>query len=135
MRRQGLAFLAGFLAACGGGGGGGPAPVAPTPVTVALVPVATGLSAPVLLTHAGDTSGRRFVVEQVGRIRILDAGGTLLPAPFLDLVITTYRALRTDQLVNEATRLLLAAHRESPVYTRGAVVVGILLALPEMFPT
>lgn len=108
MRRQGLAFLAGFLAACGGGGGGGgPAPVPPTPVTVALEPVASGLSAPVLLTHAGDTSGRRFVVEQVGRIRILDAGGTLLPAPFLDL---TAAITPLDASYDERGLLGLAFH-------------------------
>jgi putative cell wall-binding protein len=48
-----------------------------------LVPVVTaGLASPVLVTHAGDA--RLFVVEQAGRIRIVD-GGTLLPAPFLDI--------------------------------------------------
>ena len=36
------------------------------------------------MTHAGDGSGRLFVLEQTGRIRIID-GGTLLPTPFLDL--------------------------------------------------
>lgn len=32
-----------------------------------------------------DGSGRIFVVERVGRIRIIDADGNLLPEPFLDL--------------------------------------------------
>lgn len=36
------------------------------------------------LTHAGDGSGRLFVVEKAGRVRII-AGGALLPAPFLDI--------------------------------------------------
>jgi len=41
---------------------------------------------PVHVTHAGDGSGRIFVVEQAGRIRILDNGAVIpLPVPFLDL--------------------------------------------------
>ncbi len=83
MRRHAFALVCGFLVACGGGGGGGPPP--PSPITVALEPIASGLTAPVMLTHAGDGSGRRFVVEQIGRIRVIDATGTLLAAPFLDL--------------------------------------------------
>lgn len=49
-----------------------------------LTPVASGLNAPVLITHAGDGSGRLFVVEQGGAIRILQ-NGQLLPTPFLDI--------------------------------------------------
>lgn len=51
---------------------------------VVLTPVVSGLSAPVLVTHAGDGSGRLFIVEQVGRIRVVK-NGVLLPKPFLDL--------------------------------------------------
>jgi glucose/arabinose dehydrogenase len=51
-------------------------------LTVGLEPVATGLSSPVFVTHAGDD--RLFVVEQVGRIRVLQQG-TLLTVPFLDI--------------------------------------------------
>jgi glucose/arabinose dehydrogenase len=47
--------------------------------------VASGLSRPVLLTHAGDGSQRRFIVEQDGRIRILTGSGVLLTTPFLDI--------------------------------------------------
>jgi len=43
-----------------------------------------GFTQPVHVTHAGDGSGRTFVVEQAGRIRILD-NGALLPTPYLDL--------------------------------------------------
>jgi glucose/arabinose dehydrogenase len=51
-------------------------------VAAVLTPVTTGLSAPVFITHAGDS--RLFIVEQPGRIRILHQG-TLNPVPFLDI--------------------------------------------------
>ena len=47
--------------------------------------IANGIDRPVFVTHAGDGSGRLFVIEQEGAIRIIDAGGTLLPTPFLDI--------------------------------------------------
>lgn len=46
--------------------------------------VAEGLVSPVVLTHAGDGSGRLFIAEQTGQIRILK-DGELRPSPFLDL--------------------------------------------------
>jgi glucose/arabinose dehydrogenase len=49
-----------------------------------LDPVASGLDRPVFVTHAGDGSGRLFVVEQAGVIRILE-NGALRARPFLDL--------------------------------------------------
>jgi glucose/arabinose dehydrogenase/uncharacterized cupredoxin-like copper-binding protein len=52
---------------------------------VQLVKVAGGLADPVNLTSAYDGSGRLFVVERVGRLRIIDQSGKLLPDPFLDL--------------------------------------------------
>jgi len=56
-----------------------------TPPAIALEQVASGLVAPVGVTSARDGSGRLFVVEQGGLIRILGAGGVLLEKPFLDL--------------------------------------------------
>lgn len=50
---------------------------------IALEAVASGLTRPVYLTHAGDA--RLFVVEQPGRIRIIQ-DGQLLKEPFLDIV-------------------------------------------------
>ena len=41
-------------------------------------------SSPVLVTNAHDGSGRLFIVEQGGRIRIMGAGA-VLPTPFLDI--------------------------------------------------
>jgi len=56
----------------------------PANVELALERVADGLQLPVFLTHAGDGSGRAFVVEKAGVVRIL-AAGALLPTPFLDI--------------------------------------------------
>jgi glucose/arabinose dehydrogenase len=55
------------------------------PARIRLVRLVRGLESPVHLTHAGDGSGRLFVVEQAGRIRIVD-DGELVAAPFLDIV-------------------------------------------------
>ncbi len=49
-----------------------------------LEPVLTGLEVPVFASHAGDGSGRLFVVEKAGLVRVLD-GGELQGEPFLDL--------------------------------------------------
>lgn len=47
--------------------------------------VASGLVLPILVTNAGDGSGRLFVVEQTGRIRIIGPDGTPLAVDFLNL--------------------------------------------------
>lgn len=39
---------------------------------------------PVAVRHAGDSSGRRFVVEREGSIRVVEADDRVLPTPFLD---------------------------------------------------
>ncbi len=51
---------------------------------IELSSVATGLVAPVLVTHAGDASGRLFIVDQTGRI-LIHQGGQVRATPFLDL--------------------------------------------------
>jgi glucose/arabinose dehydrogenase len=51
---------------------------------VTLREVATGLDQPTEIVNAGDGSGRLFIVEKTGLIRIL-RNGALLPAPFLDV--------------------------------------------------
>jgi glucose/arabinose dehydrogenase len=60
-------------------------PTARTETTVGLELVADGLTHPVSFAVANDGTKRRFIVEQVGRIRILMPDGTLLAEPFLDI--------------------------------------------------
>ncbi len=50
---------------------------------ITLTPYVTGLSVPVDIRNCGDS--RLFVVEEVGRIRIIDSTGTLLSTPFMDI--------------------------------------------------
>jgi glucose/arabinose dehydrogenase len=57
---------------------------APTSTTIDLEPVASGLDRPVLVVSPRDGTGRLFIVEQTGRIRVLK-DGTVLPQPLLDL--------------------------------------------------
>jgi glucose/arabinose dehydrogenase len=54
------------------------------PADYAFQEIASGLTRPLLVTHAGDGSGRVFLVEQRGAIRILEEG-ELLPVPFYDM--------------------------------------------------
>ena len=52
--------------------------------TLALGTAIGGLSSPVGITHAGDGTGRLFVIEQVGRIRLVK-NGVLQATPFLNI--------------------------------------------------
>lgn len=60
------------------------AEIPPGDLTIELETVATGLTAPLGVTHAGDGSGRLFIWEQSGQIRIVE-DDQLLPTPFLDI--------------------------------------------------
>jgi glucose/arabinose dehydrogenase len=71
--------LAAWLLICGVNSGSDPF----TPL-IRLERIAAGFSRPVHITHAGDGSGRIFVVEQAGRIRILK-NRALTGTPFLDI--------------------------------------------------
>jgi glucose/arabinose dehydrogenase len=62
-----------------------PTPQPPFEAIVGLELVTEGLNAPVDLMPAGDGSGRLFVVDQAGLIRILTPEGELLDEPFLDI--------------------------------------------------
>ena len=58
----------------------------PTPNTpvLELEELISGLSAPVYVGHAGDDTGRLFIVELPGKIKIF-VSGSLLETPFLDI--------------------------------------------------
>jgi glucose/arabinose dehydrogenase len=72
--------------------GGSPSPPAVVPpdrpdlaaVRVNLESVVSGLDAPIWATAAGNGSGRLFIAEQGGRVRVL-RDGSLNAAPFIDL--------------------------------------------------
>ncbi|RPI83412.1 MAG: glucose dehydrogenase [Chloroflexi bacterium] len=57
----------------------------PNPAGYTFSTVVDGLNRPVGFEVAGDGSGRFFILEQAGRIRVVQDGG-LLPDPFLDIV-------------------------------------------------
>lgn len=75
-----------FLLSCGGGGSttGSSSTPPPTTPTVTLATIATGLSSPLDLEQPRDNTGRLFVVQQGGQIRIIQ-NGSLISAPFLDI--------------------------------------------------
>jgi glucose/arabinose dehydrogenase len=79
--------------------------VDPSRVSIAIELVLTGLERPVAVRAAGDGSGRLFIVEQAGRIRIIDSGG-LVSTPFLDI------ENRVRDTSNEQGLLGLAFHPE-----------------------
>ena len=54
------------------------------PAKISFQEIASGLSNPVFITNAGDGSGRIFILERSGRIRIFK-NGILFPTPFLDI--------------------------------------------------
>ena len=75
--------------------------LAPQNIDLSLEQIAAGLEKPLFLTHAGDNSGRLFIVEQQGRIFIWQ-DDALLPEPFLDI------RDRVNDLANERGLLGLA---------------------------
>src|SRR5262245_15838758 len=54
------------------------------PSKLQLQPVISGLTQPVLITHADDGSDRLFIIERAGKIR-LAKNNVLLSTPFLDM--------------------------------------------------
>ena len=73
------------------------------PDDLSLEMVVDGFSRPVVLSHAGDGSNRLFVVEQEGRILVID-DGVVLGSAFLDI------SSLVDSSANEQGLLGLAFH-------------------------
>ena len=82
------------------------------PPRVGLRTIAAGLVHPVTIVVPPDGSRRRFVVDQVGVIRIITPDGVMLPEPFLDL---RDRLVPLDPEYDERGLLGLAFH---PDYAR-----------------
>jgi glucose/arabinose dehydrogenase len=80
---------------------------APAGPEVGLELVAEGLTSPVFLTESPDDSGRIFIVDQAGQIRILNDEGTLEDDPFLDL---TDKMVELTPAYDERGLLGLAFH-------------------------
>ena len=70
---------------CNGGSSTPPPPPPPPPtLQVELVPIVSGFSSPLDIKQAGDGSGRLFVVEQGGKIKIIQ-NGSVIGTPYLDV--------------------------------------------------
>ncbi|MEO8082774.1 MAG: PQQ-dependent sugar dehydrogenase [Ardenticatenales bacterium] len=81
----------------------GDVPADPRTIKIAFDNVVVGVDIPVDIANAGDGSGRLFVVEKPGRIRVVK-GGQLLDKPFLDLTD------RVESAANERGLLGLVFH-------------------------
>jgi glucose/arabinose dehydrogenase len=79
-----------------------PPPPTPPPADAMLQQFTTGLTRPVVIRHAGDD--RLFIVEQAGRIRIVESDGTLRTQAFLNITANV------DDGGNEQGLLGLAFH-------------------------
>jgi len=102
----------------------------PIDVVPALQKIADGLQRPTFLTHAGDGSGRLYITEQPGRVRVWQAG-QLLAEPFLDITD------RVGSRANEQGLLSIAFSPDFPQSRRffvnytdrqGATVIAGFLA-------
>ena len=121
--------------------------------SIVLTPIIErGLERPVYLTHAGDGSGRLFIVEQPGRIRVV-RDGRLLERPFLDIA-DRVRASGEQGLLGMAFHprytqngryvvnyvratdgmTVIAEFRVSPDPDRSATAEKILLAIAQPYP-
>jgi glucose/arabinose dehydrogenase len=63
----------------------GPVPSPPVGGDVTLDLVAEGLTSPVTLVESPDNTGRLFVVDQIGVVRVVTSDGVLQDQPFLDV--------------------------------------------------
>lgn len=84
-RRLRLGLLITVLSVAMLSGGCPTAPSNANSLTVGIEVIASGLVSPVALTPSPDHTGRLFVAEQTGQIRVLGVDGTLQESAFLDI--------------------------------------------------
>ena len=101
----------------------------PDPDAVRWNIIASGLERPLGLVDAWDGSGRLFIVEQAGLIRIWQAG-ELLPEPFLDLREQVACCGEMGLLGLAFAAEALPAGGES--YTKVLFAVGAMIAAGEV---
>jgi glucose/arabinose dehydrogenase/uncharacterized cupredoxin-like copper-binding protein len=99
---------------------------------IQLVEIASELQSPVNVAFPPDDSGRIFVVEQGGTIRIINADGSVEPDPFLDLSATTGQRLGEQGLLGLAFHPDFAKNGRffvdyNDAFTSGAIVVSEFL--------
>jgi glucose/arabinose dehydrogenase/plastocyanin len=75
--------------------------------TLGLKIIAEGFTSPVAMAVPDDSTGRLFVVDQIGQVRIIDAGLNLLKEPFLDI---TDRMVELNTGYDERGLLGMAFH-------------------------
>src|SRR5216684_3777106 len=78
-----VVFLMLLVSGCGGSGSFSTTPPA-GPSIIALAPFVNGFSGPTDFQSPDDGSGRIFIVQQTGTIRVI-SGGSLLTSSFLDI--------------------------------------------------
>jgi len=76
-------------------------------VRVSIQMIGEGLTAPVALADPNDGTGRLFIADQPGRVRVLLSNGTFAPTPLLDLV---GRVVNLNPFYDERGLLGLALH-------------------------
>jgi glucose/arabinose dehydrogenase len=76
-------------------------------ITVSLQPVAEGLTAPMQVISPPDGTKRRFIVEQIGLVKILMPDGKVLDEPFLNI---RHKIVRQIPDFDERGLLSLAFH-------------------------
>ncbi|MDD1661104.1 MAG: PQQ-dependent sugar dehydrogenase [Methanomicrobiales archaeon] len=74
---------------------------------IGLKLVTSGLTAPMMLTGATDITGRLFIVDQIGLVRIVTRDGKLLDTPFLDI---RDRLVKLDPAYDERGLISIAFH-------------------------
>ena len=94
--REPAASPAGSLPSCDPGADAGSSLEPDALIGLGTEPVADGFDSPLFVTHSGDGNGRRFVVEQGGRVRVVTPEGRVVD--FLDI---------TDRVASGGERGLL----------------------------